>query len=1063
MGSAHLWSITDSIKVYDDIYDDIIKICNIDNHIFLLTNTNTLYHGCIEKIDSILQLHLIKHTEHRLQDIDCSDSYVYIVDLQGKVYKLTEDLKTCNEIVLAEEPKCCSHGHTINKAHLRVSNIAVGGFGVLFITNSNELWACGAMPQIGINSNIPKKVAFFEGRTTLSISVGYDYAIALVCKQFKTEDTDSDECEEDVFVLTCPRCISSTRISSPSSQNSYSDTCPLGISLEKSSTTSAPSSSKETESSDSEQTKKFIQYDYSKADCDKTEKNIIFRNTEAAKEFLTRQFSWVSAGEEYLAECTERPTRIIKENVSNMANLVYEGVKTVGDKVVTLSRHVSGSSDNNDINESFDFVSISGASSRDDFLLSSSQGTSEKEGPEMGVQQKCNMIFKNGAALLNTELWTWGNVSHGQLGIGDTVKRDKPILISKLSNIGVRKVHARSYHSAAMTLDGRAFLWGKNDYHQVSVECKVDVSAPKSFITNSGDRVNDVSCGDNHTVILTNNNKLYYFGKLVLGSTEKLVHIKIPKTDYYSNAIELKPFARARHRNKLSTTSIFTCLNVHSNLENNPILEDIALEQIFLEELVTIQATLIKPLQRKNSTTTDINIYEKLCRCYNEISYFTAVNISSLIEFCNGNTTDAEITMIKYAEEHLFLFKNYLKTICDVTSLGGFQYISQIIDLPLHLFKLTSQTFSKRNLKVPEYLIQWLFSHPLQRLSIYSLICQKLIRRKITRDSRLQDIMSKWDALNLNQEHKQFEADSTKTFWESSGKSVELLKSPDRRLIRESKTLPIFLQNAGRFSSHWFILLSDIFIHINGTSSTTHNLTTMWVESQQNTENNQHLLTLTMPEETMVLYTAEPEQKAEWVQYLQNAIKFNLNKSNVHQPPMIRTASYTFSKNPTYKDAKYTGRWLNGKMHGSGKLEWLDGKMYIGQFQNNLMHGYGRLENPSTGIYEGQWRDNLQNGKGTMKYTTGDIYEGYFKDGLPHGHGVRKQGHFMASAASVYIGEWVAGTKCGYGVMDDIVTGEKYLGNWLDNKKHGCGLIVTSDGIYYEGVFSQDILTVIIP
>lgn len=26
--------------------------------------------------------------------------------------------------------------------------------------------------------------------------------------------------------------------------------------------------------------------------------------------------------------------------------------------------------------------------------------------------------------------------------------------------------------------------------------------------------------------------------------------------------------------------------------------------------------------------------------------------------------------------------------------------------------------------------------------------------------------------------------------------------------------------------------------------------------------------------------------------------------------------------------------------------------------------------------------------------------------------------------------------------------------------KHGCGLIVTLDGIYYEGVFTQDVLTV---
>lgn len=37
--------------------------------------------------------------------------------------------------------------------------------------------------------------------------------------------------------------------------------------------------------------------------------------------------------------------------------------------------------------------------------------------------------------------------------------------------------------------------------------------------------------------------------------------------------------------------------------------------------------------------------------------------------------------------------------------------------------------------------------------------------------------------------------------------------------------------------------------------------------------------------------------------------------------------------------------------------------------------------------------------------------------------------------------------------------GEKYLGNWCDNKKHGNGLIVTSEGVYYEGTFNQDTLT----
>lgn len=113
-----------------------------------------------------------------------------------------------------------------------------------------------------------------------------------------------------------------------------------------------------------------------------------------------------------------------------------------------------------------------------------------------------------------------------------------------------------------------------------------------------------------------------------------------------------------------------------------------------------------------------------------------------------------------------------------------------------------------------------------------------------------------------------------------------------------------------------------------------------------------------------------------------------------------------------------------------------------------------------TGTYEGQWKDNLFNGYGIMKYANGDIYEGYFKDGQCHGHGIKRQGGFTSTSATIYTGDWANGVKQGYGVMDDIGKGEKYLGNWSDNKKHGCGLIVTLDGIYYEGLFMQDVLTV---
>lgn len=112
------------------------------------------------------------------------------------------------------------------------------------------------------------------------------------------------------------------------------------------------------------------------------------------------------------------------------------------------------------------------------------------------------------------------------------------------------------------------------------------------------------------------------------------------------------------------------------------------------------------------------------------------------------------------------------------------------------------------------------------------------------------------------------------------------------------------------------------------------------------------------------------------------------------------------------------------------------------------------------GIYEGEWKDNKQHGFGTFTYCNKDIYKGYFKDGSPHGHGLLRKGNFMANSASLYIGEWDCGKKSGYGVMDDISTGQKYLGCWSECKREGSGLIVTSEGTYYEGNFHNDLLSV---
>ncbi|PNF38029.1 hypothetical protein B7P43_G02377 [Cryptotermes secundus] len=752
MTEIHLWYGLDKLAINfepSDLPKDIIKVCKINRHIFALTNSKSIYHSEMEPNGE--NKVIFTNTNISAIDIACNNKILYFVSDSGQVFKTDpEDLAIKEEIILKEDAKCCSHGYKTSGHRVKVKTVVAEECSCLYVTESGQLWMSGNQPKLGKHDEVPQRVTFFEKRYVISVACGANFSIALVYKPGHSVpdkgNSDTDDDNEDVFVSDCPICISS-----PTSQQSASDTCPLGLHVQQTSdehcstsstskgytaedkrstddSTSASTDEKTDgkdecsvaekklhlhsdgddlpadESSQSivegsqniSRTVKTVQSDANEgnSECMKEEKkNEFFISTEAARQFLTRQLSWVSgygsAGED-LVECAEAslalPSRIIKQNMSSVASLVYEGVKTVGDRGAILFRHMSGGSETSgsvpgglagcgsfeDLSAE-DFIvaapSITSSLRCEESFWSSSCGTSDRgEESEIGIAERVAAMAREGSRLLSTELWSWGDITHGQLG-------------------------------------------------------------------------------------------------------------------------------------------------------------------------------------------------------------------------------------------------------------------------------------------------------------------------------------------------------------------------------------------------------TDVFVHVSGGNQNVHPLTTVWVDAIQDTDTVQNAIQLTMPEETLVVHTPTPHAKMEWFQSLQGAIKKSLQKNHSHVPPAVRTAKYVFTKHHLYKDAKYTGRWYSGKLQGPGKLEWPDGKVYVGQFQNSQMNGIGRMENPGISTYEGQWKDGQQDGYGIMKYTNGDVYEGHFKDGVAHGHGLQKQGHFMASVASVYIGEWVNGVKQGYGVMDDIVTGEKYLGYWSNNMKHGCGLIVTLDGIYYEGVFTQDVLT----
>lgn len=503
------------------------------------------------------------------------------------------------------------------------------------------------------------------------------------------------------------------------------------------------------------------------------------------------------------------------------------------------------------------------------------------------------------------------------------------MIITKLSNIGVRKVSVQNYHAAVLTLDGRAYIWGRNDHNQVTMDSNMDQSSPKLYNTSKEERVKDVVCGAYYTALLNHNLNLIYFGK----GASKCVDLYSPEGGNTDLRDPIVLF-----RNLLSSLQ-YTVLNVGGCFDNffSNYLRD---EQKFLEEMLIVQSSVIKPLQKKNGNTTNESLYEELCKNYMDLLYFSAANVQSLLEYSNGLISLCDIIIFRYLEEFIFVYKNYINTIFNVISIDGFLNISKLIEISPNLYKQRPDSFTKKE-KNEENVISTYLLAPLDTLDIYSTILDNYTKQR--------EVLTKWSDFVEDKHQKQQQAELTRDFWQNSGKAIDHLKSPDRRLIRDSHKYPIQLQNASRFSSHWFVLFSDLFVHVVGSTPHLHNLTVIWIEPQQDETSQQYQICLKMPEETIVLCTNEAEAKIEWFHALQNAIKTAMNKSEALQPPAVRNGSYLFKNNGFFKDAMYTGRWSNGKMQGNGKLQWSDGKVYTGQFCNNQLCGYGVMEIPNVG------------------------------------------------------------------------------------------------------------------
>lgn len=141
----------------------------------------------------------------------------------------------------------------------------------------------------------------------------------------------------------------------------------------------------------------------------------------------------------------------------------------------------------------------------------------------------------------------------------------------------------------------------------------------------------------------------------------------------------------------------------------------------------------------------------------------------------------------------------------------------------------------------------------------------------------------------------------------------------------------------------------------------------------------------------------------------------------------------------------YDGQWKDGKRLGNGRFFTASGGLLEGIWNNGL-HLYGRVVYPNGDHYEGQYRHMKRNGIGTFQslYRTVE-YKGSWAEDKKHGFGSE-----ILSDGSRYTGYFEGDLRHGQGTLTKA-NGEVYEGNFKDGKQNGPGTWTRPDGKTYEG------------
>jgi alpha-tubulin suppressor-like RCC1 family protein len=111
------------------------------------------------------------------------------------------------------------------------------------------------------------------------------------------------------------------------------------------------------------------------------------------------------------------------------------------------------------------------------------------------------------------EVYAWGRNDCGQIGNGCNDNQSKPIQVKCFNNERVEVIACGSGHSMALTERGHVYSWGRNDHGQLGVRNTKKSNKPKFVAVKRNVFIKKISCGSYHSLLLSSNGGIYAFGR----------------------------------------------------------------------------------------------------------------------------------------------------------------------------------------------------------------------------------------------------------------------------------------------------------------------------------------------------------------------------------------------------------------------------------------------------------------------------------------------------------------------------------------------------------------------